>query len=60
MPRTRIPDATGAQRLKVSGGRTPRSATTMAARTTIPSVCDTVTLSPSATAWTGVPRVPTR
>ena len=57
---TSSPDTTGAIRLNASGGSTPRKPMTIAARTRIPSVCETVTLSPSATAWIGVPRVPTR
>ena len=38
----------------------PARPTTSAARTRIPSVCDTATDRPSPTAWIGVPRVPTR
>ena len=60
MPRTRSPEATGAYRLNVSGGSTPRKAITIAARTRMPRVCETVTLKPSAIAWIEVPRVPTR
>ena len=51
---------TGAERTTVSGGRNPWAPTTTAASTRIPSVCETVTDSPSPAAWSGVPRVPTR
>ena len=57
-PRTSSPETTGATRLNSSGETTPRKPITTAARTRMPRVCETVTLSPSATAWTGVPRVP--
>ena len=60
MPRTRTPEATGAIRLNVSGDTTPRKPMMTAARTRMPRVCETVTLNPRATAWTAVPRVPTR
>ena len=60
IPMTSSPDAIGAIRLNASGEMTSRIAMTIAARTRMPRVWETVTLRPSATAWTAVPRVPTR
>ena len=51
---------TGAEVTTRSGERTPSAPTINAARTRMPSVCDTVTDSPRPAAWSGVPRVPTR
>ena len=55
-----IAATTGAARTTRSGASTPCAPSTSAASTRIPTVCDTLTDSPSPTAWSGRPRVPTR
>ena len=51
---------TGAQRTTTSGGRTSAAPRTSPARRRIPTVWDTLTDKARASAWSGVPRVPTR